>query len=166
MFVNFPNPADYLNSHCFSSIRAAALAACDAFDAQPNHGAPEAKRLMDTLREAATFHANSFSIEIVLRRLQHFTIMELANALDSTSIQIEVQKQTVTPEDLRRAAGLLRGYAAKVEAGDHLPKGPDQSLNSLQVIRPEESPSYHVCGAQMVPTGFKCLSCGASTEAT
>ncbi len=31
--------------------------------------------------------------------------------------------------------------------------------------RPDD-PSCHVCGAVMVPTGWKCLSCGTTTEPT
>ena len=32
------------------TLKDAALEACDAFDAQPNHGSPDAKRIMDKLR--------------------------------------------------------------------------------------------------------------------
>ena len=107
-----------------------------------------------------------FQVERAMRELQHFTIMALAVALDSTSIKIEVQKRTVTPEDLRQAAGQLRGYATKVEACDPLPKGPAESVD-MHMVQPEpEAPSCHVCGALMVPIRFQCRSCGAHTGAS
>ncbi|HEY6349615.1 MAG TPA: hypothetical protein VI636_09420 [Candidatus Angelobacter sp.] len=167
MYVNFPNPGDFVAQLRFEDLRKAAIAACDVFDAQPNHGSPDAKRIMDALREAATFHVNAFSIELVLRQFQSVTIMQISNALDSTSIKIETQTQTLTPEDLRQAAGLLRGYATKVEAGDPLPKGPEDSVGYLDIAQPEVgSPPCHVCGAQMAPIQFKCRSCGAHTGAS
>lgn len=139
MFVNFPNPDEYVERFI------------SAFERWLAGEGPKLTRLV---------------IERVLRDLQHRTIMDLANALDSSSIKIEAQKRTVTPEDLRQAAGQLRGYATKVEAGDPLPKGPE-SVSYVQMVEPEpESPSCHVCGALMVPTAFKCQSCGATTGAT
>jgi hypothetical protein len=54
--------ADILYQHGFDAqghgvgqLAKLAIQACDGFDAQPNHGAPEAKRIMDDLRKAAQF---------------------------------------------------------------------------------------------------------------
>src|SRR5262245_9192874 len=39
-------------------------------------------------------------------------------------------------------------------------------VNSLRELRPDDPPpSCHVCGSLMVSTRFKCLACGATTEA-
>jgi hypothetical protein len=37
---------------------------------------------------------------------------------------------------------------------------------SIYEVRPQDHPSCHACGKGMIPTGYKCLSCGTTTEAT
>lgn len=44
---------------------------------------------------------------------------------------------------------------------------PQQTANSVREVRTDDPPpSCHVCGAEMVPDGFRCRSCKSTTHAT
>jgi len=73
-------------------------------------------------------------------------------------------------EPLQKIASDLSNCPQKweevVEARRTLSSSPQpQSANFIAEVRPQPPyPSCHVCGAEMVPDGYKCLSCGANTK--
>jgi hypothetical protein len=60
----------------------------------------------------------TFALQRLLQRFQHFTIMELANAMESYALQWERSHGTgspITPEGLMQAAHELRVHATELE---------------------------------------------------
>lgn len=39
-------------------------------------------------------------------------------------------------------------------------------VNFIHEVHPFDLPSCHICGCQMIPSGYRCASCGATTEAS
>lgn len=42
----------------------------------------------------------------------------------------------------------------------------EESVNFVSEVKPTSEPSCHCCGALMTSTKWRCLSCGATTDAT
>lgn len=61
---------------------------------------------------------SQLGIELELRRFQSHTIMELANAIDGASLEIERQRAQVFPADLRTTAQRMREWGSKIESGE------------------------------------------------
>lgn len=61
---------------------------------------------------------STFALQRLLQRFQHFTIMELANVMESYALHWErshAAGSPITPEALMKAAHELRGHAAALE---------------------------------------------------
>jgi hypothetical protein len=139
--INLPQPV--AGEGPDGNLRRLALEACDGFNAQPNHGSPEAKRIMDALRVAATAPEGTPKLEEVAAR-QLNALTEFAGwyptgerRIKTLAILADILRPFITPAcappaDLLEAWHHLRGQIEAVLAGNPV-KCFDETMSAMNI---------------------------------